>query len=169
LIFNSSTNQSIMAQPNFQPVVVNDGSGKVPTVSSHVRIARPSKDLAAAWQFYVQGLGLSVLFRHSYQDGGHEHSILMLGYPGGAWHLELVHAAGEKNFPVAAPTDEDLLVLYLDGKVDGALVDKLVAMGGQRVQARNQYWEDCGVTVVDPDGYRVVLTVRAWENKELAE
>lgn len=91
----------------------------------------------------------------------------MLGYPKGAWHLELVSAAGDKDFPVAAPTDEDLLVLYLDGKIGAAAVDRLVEKGGQKVKARNAYWEECGVTVADPDGYRVVLTVRAWENAEL--
>ncbi|KIM95011.1 hypothetical protein OIDMADRAFT_21267 [Oidiodendron maius Zn] len=158
-----------MAAPTFHPITVNDGSGKTPSASTHIRIARPSRDLVAAEKFYVQGLGMKVLFRHTYEDGGHEHTILMLGYPKGAWHLELVYSSGDKDFPVAAPTEEDLLVLYLDGKVDAAVVDGLVEKGGKKVTARNAYWEECGVTVSDPDGYRVVLTVRAWENEELAE
>lgn len=158
-----------MSASTFQPVVINDGSGKTPTASTHIRLARPSKDLTSAERFYVQGLGLKVLFRKTYAgEDGHEHSILMLGFPGAAWHLELVYEAGGHP-PAPAPTDEDLLVLYLDGKVDGPLVDRAVEMGGQRVKARNEYWEDCGVTVADPDGYRVVLTVRAWENEEIVE
>jgi catechol 2,3-dioxygenase-like lactoylglutathione lyase family enzyme len=154
---------------NFHPITVSDGSGMAPSASTHIRIARPSRDLAAAERFYVQGLGLKVLFRHTFEEGGHEHSILMLGYPKAAWHLELVHAPGDADFPVAAPTEEDLLVLYLDGKVDAAVVDQLREKGGKKVKARNAYWEECGVTVADPDGYRVVLTVRAWENEELVE
>lgn len=87
----------------------------------------------------------------------------MLGYPGGAWHLELVHGEGG-SFPVPKPTEEDLLVLYVEGPVDQGLVDRMVEAGGERVVARNEYWERWGVTVQDPDGYRVVLCTRAWEN-----
>jgi hypothetical protein len=87
----------------------------------------------------------------------------MLGFPGGAWHLELVHAAAE-GFPVPAPTEEDLLVLYVQGPVDEGLIERMVKAGGERVVARNEYWERWGVTVQDPDGYRVVLSTRGWEN-----
>lgn len=93
----------------------------------------------------------------------------MLGYPQGAWHLELVQASGDEYFPVGRPTEEDLLVLYLDGKIDGAVLERAVEMGGRRVKARNEYWDECGVTVEDTDGYRVVLAVRKWENEELVE
>lgn len=93
----------------------------------------------------------------------------MLGYPGGSWHLELVHASDgaggtASSFPVPKPTEEDLLVLYVEGPVDQGLVDRMVEAGGKRVVARNEYWETWGVTVQDPDGYRVVLCTRGWEN-----
>lgn len=93
----------------------------------------------------------------------------MLGYPGGSWHLELVHAPDGKggteiSFPVPRPTEEDLLVLYVQGPVDEGLVSRMVEKGGRRVVARNEYWERWGVTVEDPDGYRVVLCTRGWEN-----
>lgn len=89
----------------------------------------------------------------------------MLGYPGGGWHLELV-SGGERieGFPAPAPTEDDLLVLYLSAPVDEELVERMVREGGERVEARNGYWETWGVTVRDPDGYRVVLCVRGWEN-----
>jgi hypothetical protein len=87
----------------------------------------------------------------------------MLGYPGASWHLELVHAA-EEGFPAPAPTEEDLLVLYLEGRVDEGLLERCVEAGGERCVARNEYWERWGVTVRDPDGYRVVLCTRGWEN-----
>jgi hypothetical protein len=157
-----------MASSRFDPVVVNDGTGKAPSASTHIRIARPSRDLAVAERFYVLGLDLKVLFRKNYTVDGHGHGILMLGFPGAAWHLELV-SSDEEGFPVPVPTDEDLLVLYLDGKVDDKVLDRAVQAGGQRVKARNEYWDECGVTVADPDGYRVVLTVRAWENEEFVE
>ncbi|WP_033338342.1 VOC family protein [Catenuloplanes japonicus] len=114
---------------------------------AHLRIARPARDLEATARFYTEGLGLEVLFR--------KEGLMMVGAPGARWHLELV--AGET---VPSPTEEDLLVLYLDGPVDDA---RLVAAGGRRV-AQGEYWDRWGVTVADPDGYRLVLSTRAWSN-----
>ena len=76
--------------------------------ASPVRIARPSHDLRAAERFWVGGLGLDVLFRaDDSAEGGH--ALLMVGWPGAAWHLELV--GDPEDATPAAPTEEDLLVL----------------------------------------------------------
>jgi catechol 2,3-dioxygenase-like lactoylglutathione lyase family enzyme len=123
-----------------------------PLPTSHLRIARPSRDLRASERFWVDGLGLEVLFRaDASAEGGH--ALLMVGWPDAAWHLELVSDPGGET--PAAPTDEDLMVLYLSGEVDAGVVGRLVA-------ARNSYWDHGGVTIVDPDGYRLVLTSRSW-------
>jgi hypothetical protein len=37
------------------------------------------------------------------------------------------------------PTEEDLLVLYLDGEIDAAVVRRLAGAGGTQVAARNPY------------------------------
>src|ERR1700690_2503522 len=130
-----------------------DGAMK-PSSASHLRIARPSRDLRAAERFWVGGLGLEVLFRAGESaEGGH--ALLMAGWPGAAWHLELV-SDPHKTTP-AAPTEEDLLVLYVNGPVDDQVVRRLVEAGGTRVAARNPYWDTWGVTIADPDGYRLVL------------
>lgn len=130
-----------------------------PLPASHLRIARPSRDLRAAERFWVDGLGLDVLFRTG-PDAEGGHALLMVGWPGAAWHLELVSDPEGETPP--APTEEDLLVLYLGGDVDAAVVSRLVEAGGSRVTSRNSYWDEGGVTVVDPDGYRIVLTSRSW-------
>ncbi|MFE0106134.1 VOC family protein [Streptomyces sp. NPDC059009] len=131
---------------------------------SHLRIARPSLDLAAAERFWVEGLGLSIVWRTP-EGAGHapgEHDLLMLGWPDATWHLELVHEPGAPVRP--RPTEEDLLVLYVDGEVPEDAVARLEAHGGKRVQSPNPYWNEWGVTVEDPDGYRLVLCTRAWSN-----
>jgi catechol 2,3-dioxygenase-like lactoylglutathione lyase family enzyme len=115
-----------------------------------VRVARPCTDLTAAERFYVGGLGLAVLFRKP--------DLLMVGARGASWHLELV--AGNVR---PAPTEEDLLVLYLGEPVDPALVERLVEHGGT-VLSQGEYWDVWGVTVQDPDGYRLVLSTRVWSN-----
>ncbi len=88
---------------------------------------------------------------------GSHHALLMLGWPDAGWHLELVHDPAV----APAPTAEDLLVLYLDGPVAPAAVQRLIAAGGRRVAARNPYWDEWGVTIADPDGYLLVLSTRA--------
>jgi catechol 2,3-dioxygenase-like lactoylglutathione lyase family enzyme len=130
-----------------------------PTATSHLRIARPSSDLARTERFWVDGLGLHVLYRTGPDaEGGHR--LVMLGWPNAAWHLELVDDPDGDTPP--APTDEDLLVVYLGGPIDDDLVPRLVAAGGTVVPARNPYWDRWGVTIADPDGYRLVLSHRNW-------
>jgi catechol 2,3-dioxygenase-like lactoylglutathione lyase family enzyme len=131
--------------------------------TAHVRIARPSQDLRAAERFWVSGLGLDVLYQHA-ADGtpGGRHSLLMVGWPHAAWHLELVHDPTAPMEP--QPTVEDLLVIYLDEPVPDALVARLEQHGGKRVPAYNPYWDTWGVTVQDPDGYGLVLCTRSWSN-----
>jgi catechol 2,3-dioxygenase-like lactoylglutathione lyase family enzyme len=130
-----------------------------PAPTSHLRIARPSRDLGASERFWVDGLGLEVLFRAGPSaEGGH--ALRMVGWPDAAWHLELVGDPGGET--PAAPTEEDLLVLYVGGEIDTGVVSRLVDAGGIQVAARNPYWDQGGVTIVDPDGYRLVLTSRRW-------
>lgn len=128
----------------------------------HVRIARPSNDLAAAEAFYVDGLSLDVLYR---TDGaGDPNELLMLGWPSAHWHLELTHNASAPTRP--SPTADDLLVLYLNRTVPETMVSRVERAGGRRVPAHNPYWDRWGVTIEDPDGYRLVLCERSWDNTE---
>ena len=138
---------------------VRDARRMRPQPSSHLRIARPSRDLDRAERFWIDGLGLDVLYRTgSDAEGGH--ALLMLGWPQAAWHLELV---GDPDGETPSScTDEDLLVLYVGGPNDEEVVDQLVRAGGQQVAARNPYWDRWGITIVDPDGYRLVLSDRSW-------
>jgi catechol 2,3-dioxygenase-like lactoylglutathione lyase family enzyme len=117
-----------------------------------VRLARPCRDLAAVRRFYVEGLGLEVLW-----EGAGPHAIVMVGWPQASWHIELVGGSGAEP----APTEQDLLVLYLAGPVDEDLVRRLETNGGTRV-SQGEYWDRWGVTVADPDGYRLVLSSRSW-------
>ncbi|WP_435742445.1 VOC family protein [Nocardioides sp. SYSU DS0663] len=124
-----------------------------PDAHSHLRIARPTTDLRRAEAFWADGLGLDVLTR--VVDG---HQLVMLGWPDAAWHLELVEDAAI----TPRPTEEDLLVLYLGEHADDEFVARLCAHGGRVVAARNPYWDRWGVTIEDPDGYRLVLSRRRW-------
>ncbi|CAM5664836.1 VOC family protein [Streptomyces narbonensis] len=126
---------------------------------THVRIARPSRDLAAAERFYVDGLGLDVQWRTPAREPG-KHDLLMVGPAGGGWHFELTRDPDNPVEP--APTVEDLFVVYLGAPVEEEQVERLVAAGGTRIPAHNPYWDEYGVTVADPDGYPLVLCSRTW-------
>jgi hypothetical protein len=84
----------------------------------------------------------------------------MVGWPAASWHLELV--GDRQSSSAARPTDEDLLVIYTGRQVDEQLVARLITYGGTQVISSNPYWERWGVTVQDPDGYRLVLSTRSW-------
>jgi hypothetical protein len=103
-----------------------------------------------------------VLFRAEGGARTGEHDLLMLGWPEAPWHLELVHEAARPIEP--CPTEEDLLVVYLDEPVPDELVARLEEHGGRRVPSPNPYWNEWGVTIEDPDGYRLVLCRRGWSN-----
>ncbi|GIK04009.1 hypothetical protein Aspvir_008084 [Aspergillus viridinutans] len=106
----------VHATPQTPTLATTPGTGRLPTATSHIRIARPCRDFTAAERFYVTGLGLKVLWRSGPAhevEGGHE--LLMLGWPGAAWHLELVLVTDSEEEHVPRPTEEDLLVIYVDG------------------------------------------------------
>ncbi len=129
-----------------------------PDASSPLRIARPTRSIAAVRAFWIEALGMEVLWSTDAYGGGH--ALLMVGFPGASWHLELVEdseAAAGSN-----PSVEDQLVLYLGESADEALLARLVGAGGVRREG-NAYWEQWGITIEDPDGYRLVLSHRTWD------
>ena len=126
--------------------------------SAHLRIARPSDNLAAVLQFYRDGLGFELLFEFRDHEG---FDGLMLGHKGAAYHLEFTRKAG--HHAGTAPTEENLLVFYLpDGGQWSRAVGRLEALGQKPVKSFNPYWDKKGKTFADPDGYRVVLQNAAW-------
>jgi catechol 2,3-dioxygenase-like lactoylglutathione lyase family enzyme len=125
---------------------------------AHLRVARPTDDLAAVVRFYRDGLGLDLLFEFKDHDG---FDGVMLGRQRAGYHLEFTHKAGHQVGK--APSQDNLLVFYLPERAEWQeAVDRLVQHGYQPVPAFNPYWDQRGKTFEDPDGYRVVLQNAAW-------
>lgn len=119
-----------------------------------VRIARQTGQLAAVVAFYRDRLGLPEIARFTGHDG---YDGVMLDLPGTGAHLEFTATA---HLEPPGPHVEDLLVLYLGGRPE---VDRLVAAAGVApVPSANPYWDRVGVTITDPDGFRVVLVAGDW-------
>ena len=119
-----------------------------------VRFARHTNQLADVIRFYRDGLGLPEIGRFE-NHGGYDG--VFLAVPGTDAHLEFT-SSGDHTAP--SPHPETLLVLYL-GSAD-ALRETCGRVGAQPVEPANPYWKQHGVTLVDPDGFHVVLVARAW-------
>ena len=125
--------------------------------AAHLRVARPTNNIASLIPFYCAGLGFSELFRfqdHDSFDG------VMLGSPKSPYHFEFTTKAGHDAG--RAPTQDNLLVFYLPDKAAfEAAVARMTAAGIAAVPAFNPYWDIHGTTFEDADGYRVVLAHQA--------
>ncbi|WP_258535745.1 VOC family protein [Bacillus sp. 03113] len=88
--------------------------------------------------------------QHNGYDG------IMLGLPNSSYHLEFTQKSEPIKIP--APTKEHLLVFYLpDMKASDQIVQRLREMGYSEAEPENPYWKCNGVTIEDPDGWRIVF------------
>jgi len=131
-----------------------EGEAATGTGPLRVRVARQTGRLDAVVAFYRDRLGLPEIGRFTGHDG---YDGVMLDLPGTGTHLEFTATA---HVDPPQPHVESLLVLYLG---DRRSVDALVARSGaEQVPSANPYWDRTGVTIVDPDGFRVVLVADDW-------
>lgn len=88
--------------------------------------------------------------QHNGYDG------VMFGLPHADYHLEFTQYEGESTAPILHP--DSLLVFYVpNGDELAAITSKLKHMGYQEVESENPYWSNGGVTIEDPDGWRIVF------------
>jgi catechol 2,3-dioxygenase-like lactoylglutathione lyase family enzyme len=119
-----------------------------------LRVARHTRRIDELVRFYRDGLGLPEIGRFEDHDG---YDGVFLAVPGTDAHLEFTSGGGHD---APAPHPETLLVLYLGS--DDAVADVCDRLRADSVEAANPYWDRNGVTILDPDGFRVVLVPRGW-------
>lgn len=118
-----------------------------------VRIARPTNQLREIERFYCEGVGLEKVGSF---EGHQGYNGLMIGLPNTDYHLEFTEH--EKGSPCPAPTKDNLLVLYIPKRnTIERIAAKLQEMGYPEVEPENPYWNEKGITIEDPDGWRIVL------------
>jgi len=120
---------------------------------AQIRVARPTDQLDKIVEFYCKGLGLKKIGSFEGHSG---YKGVMIGLPGFDYHLEFTqHIEGS---PCPAPTKDNLLVFYIPNRKEiEQIADRLKIMGYDTVEPENGYWEELGVTIEDPDGWRIVL------------
>ena len=118
-----------------------------------VRFARHTNRLEQLVRFYRDGLGLEELGRFQDHDG---YDGVFLDLPGTNAHLEFT---GGGSQPPPDPHEETLLVLYLGD--EKTVAETCRRAGARQIEPANPYWRRNGVTLLDPDGFRVVLVPTA--------
>ncbi len=117
------------------------------------RFARHTNNLEQLKSFYIDILGLELLGgfeNHNGYDG------VFIGKPNENWHLEFTKSDEIVTFNFG---EEDILVFYPNTKLEFELIhDNLIANKIEFIQAKNNYWNDNGKMILDPDGYRIVIS-----------
>jgi catechol 2,3-dioxygenase-like lactoylglutathione lyase family enzyme len=117
------------------------------------RFARHTNNLEQLKSFYCNVLGLEILGgfeNHNGYDG------VFIGKPNENWHIEFTQSEEVVSFNFG---EEDILVFYPNNKMEYELiVQNLKLHHIEILQAKNSYWNDNGILILDPDGYRIVIS-----------
>ena len=126
--------------------------------ATQIRIARPTDKFEKIINFYQNGLGLEQIGKF---QGHRGYDGVIFGLPDVNYHLEFTrHIDGS---PCPAPTKDNLLVFYITDKSEiNKVVERLKKMGYPEVDPENEYWKEQGITIEDPDGWRIVLMNRSF-------
>ena len=131
-------------------------------MQTHVRIARPVRDVNRSRDMYCQGLDFRLL--GSFSDH-HGFDGVMLGRAGMDYHFEFTFCRFHPLAPT--PTQEDLVVFYLpDSEQWSQRCGQLLAAGFTSGPAFNPYWDERGRSFEDPDGYRIVVQNADWHDQK---
>ncbi|MFC4777314.1 VOC family protein [Paenibacillus sp. GCM10023252] len=126
-------------------------SNRIPAIQ--FRVARPTHQLNKIVDFYTNGLGLNIVGSFQNHDG---YDGVMLGLPSINYHLEFTQH--EHAIPIPPPSEDNLLVFYIPNlESRDEVVSRIISMGYPVVEPENPYWKLNGITICDPDGWRIVL------------
>jgi hypothetical protein len=119
------------------------------------RYARHSTDLNRLEKFYTQVVGLENLGGFQNHD---DYDGLFLGLPNMNWHIEFTTSS---EAPMSQFDEDDALVFYVNCDMEfAAIKTKLKAKKVLLETPKNPYWQHHGVMVSDPDGCKVIFTIR---------
>ena len=118
-----------------------------------LRVARHTNDLEKITAFYIDILGLELLgsFKnHINYDG------IFIGKPHLNWHLEFTKSDDKAQHSF---DEDDLLVLYPETELAyNHLIKNILNHNISFIDSKNSYWKANGKMLLDPDGYRIVIS-----------
>lgn len=119
------------------------------------RYARHTTSLDKIEKFYKEVVGLKKLGGFENHD---DYNDLFLGLPGADWHLEFTTSTDK---PGSRFDDDDILVFYVNAEIELAGIKRIITQKNIPVEIpKNPYWAANGIMITDPDGYKVVFSVK---------
>lgn len=119
------------------------------------RYARHTANLEVLEKFYTEIVGLEKLGgfeNHSSYDG------IFLGKPEENWHLEFTRS---NEAPDHQFDEDDALVFYLETNEDLAKLKLRIEKHLLPLETpKNPYWRENGLQISDPDGYKVIFSLK---------
>lgn len=117
------------------------------------RIARHTNNLEPLKSFYTDVLGFEILGGFENHD---EYDGIFIGKPDENWHLEFTKSKELVEFNFG---EDDILVFYPDSKLEYDLILAEIAQHNiQIIESKNPYWQENGKIILDPDGYRIIIS-----------
>lgn len=117
------------------------------------RFARHTNNLEQIKSFYIDILGFELLGgfeNHNGYDG------IFIGRANENWHLEFTKSEEIVHFNF---NDDDIIVFYPKNKIDFDLImNKIQSQNIDFIKAKNPYWNENGKMILDPDGYKIVIS-----------
>jgi catechol 2,3-dioxygenase-like lactoylglutathione lyase family enzyme len=117
------------------------------------RFARHTNDLEQIKSFYIDILGFELLGgfeNHNGYDGA------FIGKSNENWHLEFTKSDEIVFFDF---NEDDILVLYPNSKMEfDFIMNKIQSKKIELIKAKNPYWNENGKMILDPDGYRIIIS-----------
>ena len=117
------------------------------------RFARHTNNLEQLKFFYIDILGFELLGgfeKHNGYDG------IFIGKSDENWHLEFTKSEEVVTFSFG---EEDILVFYPNNKLEfEIMLDKIKNHEIEFILGKNPYWNENGKIILDPDGYRIVIS-----------
>jgi hypothetical protein len=119
------------------------------------RYARHTVDLKKIEKFYTEVVGLQNLGGFEDHDGYHG---LFLGHNHLNWHLEFTTS---HDRPKSTFDADDALVFYVGTAAEMNEVQKTLIRNKINLEIpKNPYWTKNGVQISDPDGFKVVFSIK---------
>ena len=117
------------------------------------RFARHTNNLDKLKLFYTTILGFEVLGsfeNHNNYDG------IFLGKQNLDWHLEFTQTDEIVSFNF---NEDDILVFYPETILEyNVLIENISKKNINFIASKNPYWNTNGKTILDPDGYRIIIS-----------
>lgn len=117
------------------------------------RRAQHTSDLKKIVDFYTHLLGMVILGEFHDHDG---YNGVFLGFDYSNWELEFT----ENGATLDRTSDpDDLLVFYPKDQIEFNVIrDRVYKFQIPLFEPTNPYWKINGICILDPDGFRIVIS-----------